>query len=177
MGASGDGGPTVNAGFGATSAQISGAGGLAADLSGNLYLVDTNNYRIRKVTPDGVITSVVGIGQWGSPHAGDAAASAPVLGPMGLAMDRSGNLYITDVVGDDELSAEPLLDVAVTIGGVPAAVQYAGGVPGQIAGLMQINVHIPRGVAAGGYVPVIVRIGDASTPPDARVDRDLGELK
>lgn len=60
-----------------------------------------------------------------------------------------------------------LLDFAVTIGGVPAAVQYAGGVPGQIAGLMQINVQIPNGVAAGGYVPVIVRIGDGSTPPDA----------
>jgi uncharacterized protein (TIGR03437 family) len=62
---------------------------------------------------------------------------------------------------------KPLLAVAVTIGGVPAPVQYAGGAPGQIAGLMQINVQVPNGVVAGGYVPVIVRIGDASTTPDA----------
>jgi uncharacterized protein (TIGR03437 family) len=97
-GFSGDGGP-------ATSAQISGVDGLVADLSGNLYLADTNNLRVRKVAPDGSITTVVGSGQWGCPNDGDAAASAPLLGPTGLAMDRSGNLYITDIDGDDELSA------------------------------------------------------------------------
>ena len=62
---------------------------------------------------------------------------------------------------------KPLLDVSVTIGGIPATVQYAGGVAGQIAGLMQINVQIPNGVAAGGYVPVVVRIGGASSALDA----------
>lgn len=97
-GFSGDGGP-------ATSAQISGVNGLVADLSGDLYLADLNNYRIRRVTPDGIITTVVGIGQWGCPKDGDAAASAPLLGPTGLAMDRSGNLYITDIDWDDELAA------------------------------------------------------------------------
>jgi uncharacterized protein (TIGR03437 family) len=57
--------------------------------------------------------------------------------------------------------------VSITIGGVPATVQYAGGVPGQIAGLMQINIQIPGGVQPGGYVPVVLKVGDASTAPDA----------
>jgi uncharacterized protein (TIGR03437 family) len=61
----------------------------------------------------------------------------------------------------------PVLPVTVTVGGMPATVQYAGGVPGQIAGLMQINVQIPSGVQPGGYVPLILKVGEASTTPDA----------
>jgi uncharacterized protein (TIGR03437 family) len=61
----------------------------------------------------------------------------------------------------------PSAKVSVTIGGVPAALNYAGGVPGVVAGLMQINAQIPRGVTPGGYVPVVVTIGDSSTVSDA----------
>ncbi len=57
----------------------------------------------------------------------------------------------------------PVLPVSVTIGGIPATVQYRGGAPGLVAGLMQVNVQIPNGVQPGGYVPVIVQVGDAST--------------
>lgn len=59
----------------------------------------------------------------------------------------------------------PVLPVNVTVGGIPAVVQYAGGAPGQVAGLMQINVQIPAGVQPGGYVPVILQVGTASTTP------------
>jgi uncharacterized protein (TIGR03437 family) len=51
----------------------------------------------------------------------------------------------------------PLAPVTVSIGGVPADVQYAGGVAGTIAGLMQVNVVIPIGVS--GNVPVIIAVG------------------
>jgi uncharacterized protein (TIGR03437 family) len=61
----------------------------------------------------------------------------------------------------------PLAKVSVTIGGLPAAVSYAAGVPLSVAGLMQINVQIPKGVTPGGYVPVVVTIGDSSTVSDA----------
>jgi uncharacterized protein (TIGR03437 family) len=61
----------------------------------------------------------------------------------------------------------PLLPVKVTIGGIPASVQYAGGAPGQVAGLIQVNVQIPNGVQPGGYVPVVLQVGDASTTPGA----------
>jgi uncharacterized protein (TIGR03437 family) len=44
------------------------------------------------------------------------------------------------------------------IGGVPATVEYAGGSPGSVAGLLQVNVRIPAGVTAGPAVPVVLRI-------------------
>ncbi len=62
---------------------------------------------------------------------------------------------------------KPNLPVNVTIGGIPATVQSAGGAPGQISGLMQMTVQIPSGVQPGGYVPVILQVGDAATLPDA----------
>lgn len=60
-----------------------------------------------------------------------------------------------------------ILPVSVTVGGIPAMVQYAGDGAGQVAGLTQINVLIPTGVQPGGYVPVVLSVGDTSTPPDA----------
>jgi uncharacterized protein (TIGR03437 family) len=59
--------------------------------------------------------------------------------------------------------SDPKLPVIVTVGGIPSAVQYAGQAPGQPAGLMQINVQIPNGVQPGGYAPVALKVGDASS--------------
>jgi uncharacterized protein (TIGR03437 family) len=53
----------------------------------------------------------------------------------------------------------PVQAVAVTIGGVSATVTYAGGAPTAVAGLMQVNVQIPAGVATSGAVPVTVSVG------------------
>lgn len=58
---------------------------------------------------------------------------------------------------------QPLLPVSVTVGGMPATFNYAGGVSGIVAGLMQLNVLIPPDVQPGGYVPVIVKVGDGMT--------------
>jgi trimeric autotransporter adhesin len=57
----------------------------------------------------------------------------------------------------------PVLPVSVTVDGIPAFVQYAGGAPGQVAGLMQVNVQIPNGVQPGGYVPVVLQVGDRTS--------------
>jgi uncharacterized protein (TIGR03437 family) len=62
---------------------------------------------------------------------------------------------------------QPLLPVSVSVGGVPAIVQYAGSSIGQVAGLMQVNVQIPSGVQPGGYVPAVLQVGDVSTTPGA----------
>jgi uncharacterized protein (TIGR03437 family) len=59
----------------------------------------------------------------------------------------------------------PKLPVSATVGGLPATVQYAGGVPGVAAGLMQVNVLIPATVKPGGYVPVSIQVGTASSQP------------
>ena len=54
----------------------------------------------------------------------------------------------------------PNLRVSVTIGGQPAPVQYAGGAPGEVAGLMQVNVQIPVGIQTGNAVPVVLSVGN-----------------
>jgi uncharacterized protein (TIGR03437 family) len=53
----------------------------------------------------------------------------------------------------------PVLPVTVTIGGVAAAVQYAGSAPNEVAGLLQVNAVVPPGVGPGSAVPVTVSVG------------------
>lgn len=59
----------------------------------------------------------------------------------------------------------PVLPLTVMVGGLPATVHYAGGAPGLVAGLMQVNVQIPSGVQPGGYVAVVLRVGDRTSSP------------
>ncbi len=88
-GFSGDGGP-------ATSAQLSHPNGLVLDSAGNLYIADSDNARVRQVTPGGIINTVAGDGTMGYSGDNGQATAAELWTPMGLAMDASGNLYIAD---------------------------------------------------------------------------------
>ena len=58
----------------------------------------------------------------------------------------------------------PVQTVNVTIGGLPAVVNYAGAAPTLVAGLMQINVQIPSGFAAASAIPVVVQVGGVNSP-------------
>jgi uncharacterized protein (TIGR03437 family) len=86
---SGDGGP-------ATSASIKYPYGVAVDSAGNLYVADALNARIRRVTPGGTITTVVGNGQWGFSGDGGPATSASLNWPLDVAVDAAGSLYVAD---------------------------------------------------------------------------------
>jgi sugar lactone lactonase YvrE len=87
-GYSGDGGAAIGA-------QISFATDVAVDSSGNLYIADTDNARIRKVS-GGVITTVAGTGTNGYSGDSGTATSAQINASNGVAVDSSGNLYIAD---------------------------------------------------------------------------------
>jgi trimeric autotransporter adhesin len=87
-GFTGDNGP-------ASSAQLSDPQGVAVDSSGNLYIADNTNHRIRKVS-NGVITTVAGNGTAGFSGDNGPATSAELDAPFGIAVDSSGNLYIAD---------------------------------------------------------------------------------
>jgi hypothetical protein len=89
-GYSGDGGA-------ATSAELYWPYGVAVDMSGNIYIADSTNERIRKVTAStGVISTVAGNGTVGHSGDGGAATSAELDNPHGVAIDGSGNIYIAD---------------------------------------------------------------------------------
>jgi uncharacterized protein (TIGR03437 family) len=84
----------------ATAAQLENPAALAADLSGGLYIADAGNYRVRKVSSSGVITTVAGDGTQGFSGDGGPATSAQLGLPSGVAVDSAGNLYIDDETND-----------------------------------------------------------------------------
>jgi uncharacterized protein (TIGR03437 family) len=64
----------------------------------------------------------------------------------------------------------PILPVSVTVGGVAvSALQYVGGSPGSVAGLLQVNVPIPATVTPGGAIPVVIKVGSASSQAGATI--------
>jgi sugar lactone lactonase YvrE len=98
VGFSGDGGP-------ATAAELNNPRNLAVDSTGNLFFSDRDNHRIRKVDPNGIISTVAGSGPAGpgsrSEFAGDGgpATAARLDAPFGVAIDAAGNLFFADQGG------------------------------------------------------------------------------
>ena len=86
----GDGGP-------ATSASLNFPWSVAVGSDGSIYIADTINYRIRRVVPDGIITTVAGNGNQGYGGDGGPATSALINLPFGVAVGPDGNFYIADM--------------------------------------------------------------------------------
>jgi len=81
----------------ATQAQLSAVRGVAVDASGNLYIADPFNERIRRVGANGIITTIAGTGQAGFSGDGGPATAAMFSTPSGVALDASGNVYVADL--------------------------------------------------------------------------------
>ena len=89
-GFSGDGGP-------ATKATLAQPSGITVDSSGNLYIADTDNYRIRMVTANGIISTLAGNGTSAYSGDGGPAVQAALHQPTGVALDAAGNVYVADL--------------------------------------------------------------------------------
>jgi trimeric autotransporter adhesin len=80
----------------APGAQLNNPFAVAVDSSGNIYISDTNNFRVRKVSPSGLITTIAGNGTKGYSGDGGSALSAQLSQPAGIAVDSAGNVYVAD---------------------------------------------------------------------------------
>jgi YD repeat-containing protein len=126
-GFSGDAGP-------AAQAQLNAPQGVVVGSDGSVYIADTDNNRIRRVSPSGQIQTVVGTGAAGFAGDGGSAFAAQLWGPMGLAMDTSDNLYIADW-GNSRVRLVSAAGTISTVAGngTPAAVSGDGGAATQAA--------------------------------------------
>jgi RHS repeat-associated protein len=144
---SGDGGP-------ATQAKLKTPEGVAVGSDGSLYIADSDNHRIRRVGPDGLITTVAGSGGTGHYDGGlsgngGPATQAKLWVPSDVAVGADGSLYIADSdnhrirrVGPD--------GIITTIVGVGGTGSYEGGYAGDGGPAGQAQLHYPEGVAVGG---------------------------
>src|SRR6266850_451920 len=110
-GGAGDGGA-------ATSASLNRPYGVALDASGNLYVADYLNNRIRKVAAaTGILTTVAGNGSPTFAGDGGAATSASLSYPYGVALDASGNLYIADYFNARIRKVAAATEIITTVAG------------------------------------------------------------
>jgi trimeric autotransporter adhesin len=133
QGYSGDGGP-------ATEAQLNSPLGVAMDAAGNLFIADTANNRVRKVSTTAIITTVAGNGQQGYSGDGGSALSAQLSGPSGLAVDAAGNLFIADNSNNRVRKVSPASIITTVAGG-------GGGGLGDGGPAISAQLNDPRGVA------------------------------
>jgi len=87
------------------------------DASGNLYIADTHNHRIRKVTSGGIISTVAGNGTVGFSGDGGLATSAQLGWPEAVTVDAAGNIYFTTHYLDISAPGLPSLPTILSGGG------------------------------------------------------------
>ena len=143
FGYGGDGGP-------ATAALLNSPNSFAVDSAGNVYIADSNNARVRKVDPSGVITTFAGNGLQGYSGDGGPATSAELNNPDWVAFDSAGDLLIAEAYNDDIRKVDPS-GIITTIAGTPGIAGFAG--DGGTAIAAQLN--FPFGLTTlpgGGFV-------------------------
>jgi sugar lactone lactonase YvrE len=124
----------------ATAAQLNAPAGITTDANGNVYIADSLNHRIRRINPNGAIDTVAGNGTAGFSGDGGPALKAQLNGPMGIAVDQYGTLYIADT-GNNRIRMVSVDGTMFTLAGNGNASFYGDGQPAP-----QASLHAPEGL-------------------------------
>jgi uncharacterized protein (TIGR03437 family) len=142
-GFNGDAGP-------ATNIRLSNPTGIALDSNGALYIADQGNHRIRKVTPDGSLTTIAG-GAAGFAGDGGAATAARLDRPADVKLDGCGNLFVADMNNHRVRRIDPS-GVITTVAGDGVPLRGSDGVP---AGTSSLSLPSGLVVDSAGDVFVV----------------------
>ena len=160
QGYSGDGGPAVDA-------QLSSAvDGLAVDAGGNLFIADDLNRRVRRVSPDGIITTVAGNGTLGHSGDGGRATSAELYAPGWVAVDGAGNLFITEIGNIRKVSPNGIITTITGNGDLFAGYSGDGGPASSATGVwgpLAVDGAGNLFIAFGGHIRKISPDGIITT--------------
>ena len=135
-GDSGDGGAAI-------SAQLNQPYGLSVDISGNVYIADAFNHKIRMVTSTGIINTIAGTGAMGDSDGDGTAISAQLNQPWAVSVDISGNVFIADT-NNHKIRMVSSTGIITTIAGT--------GTPGDSDGdgtAIFAQLNQPRGISVG----------------------------
>jgi len=152
-GFSGDNGPALNA-------QLADPKGVAVDSQGYVYIADTINSRIRKVGLDGTITTIAGTGQ--PVYGGEAqyATTAPMAFPSSVAVDLSGNVWLSDT-HNSVVRMLQLLMPSIEVNGVVNSADFAPIISqGALASIAGVNFS--SGKASAGILPLPLSLADVT---------------
>lgn len=161
---SGDGGP-------ATAASLNYPGGLVVDQSGEVFVCDDLNYRVRKFTPGGNIATVAGNGAPAFAGDGGPALAASLNGQFGVAIDGAGNLYISDSLNQrirKVTNAGSTTVPAFTAAGITNGASFVSGVsPGAIATIFGSNLsNNVQGILLAYTAPLPTKLAGVSVTID-----------
>jgi hypothetical protein len=178
VGFSGDGGDP-------NAAQLTNPYGVAVDSAGNIYIADTNNNRIRKITVStGIITTVAGTGGAGGPGGdGGQAISAQLDNPYGVSLDSAGNIYIADAANNRIRKVTVSTGIITTVAGngttgsggdggqaISAQLDYPSGVSVDSAGNIYIsdlsNHRIRKVTVSTGIITTVAGNGTTGSGGD-----------
>ena len=165
----------------ATKGSVNQPEGVAVDPLGNVYVADTLDHAVRKVTPDGVITTLAGNGNPGYSGDGGPASVAHLNQPRGVAVDAEGNVYVADTGNAQVRKIDPLGTITtVDTGG---ALSDPRGIAVDRAGNLYIadtGNRLVRRVSPGALVTTIAGngtccySGDGGLALDAQLNQPWG---
>src|SRR5688572_13867964 len=188
------GGGPVGDGAAPALANLSGAADVEYDAAGNLYVSQDTGNRIRRITPTGVVSTVVG-GNFGFGGDGGAVSAAKTDRPGGIAIDTAGNLYFADQ-GNRRIRKVTPGGLITTVAGNGGALSNGDGGPAVNAGLAGVRglaidasnnlyiadpvSHVVRKVTPGGIITTVAGSGipgfsgDNGAATSARLNQPYG---